>query len=71
MELIICMTPFYNVIRSFPKKRAFVGKMGTDMLSTPEGTARAKGTSTPLDGGPGTTAACLRFEESATSLQIQ
>lgn len=50
------MTPFYNVIRSFPKKRLFLGKMGTDTLSAAEGTARAKRTSTPLEGGPGTPA---------------
>ena len=50
------MTPFYNVIQWFPKKRVSLVKMGTDTLSAAEGTARAKGTSTPLEGGPGTPA---------------
>ena len=73
MELIICMIPFYNVIPSFPKPSAFLGKMITDILSTAEGTARGRdaGICLSLEGSPGTRAACLRFKQSTISLQVQ
>lgn len=73
MELIIGTAPFHNVIQSFPKPSAFLGKMIADILPTAEGTARGRDTriGPSLEGSPGTRAASLRFKQSMISLQVQ